>query len=176
MKNKLLPTVTLGLICLTVVLALALVNMLTVDKIAENQAQKIQTALSEVLPTGENFTSVEIGGLPESVVSAYTEDNGGYVFQLEVIGYKQGLSLMCGISPDGTVSGVSVIGSNETNGAETKLTDQKTYFGSSKETLPQEPEIISSSTKTSKAYHKAVSDALESYKIITEKEDTNEKQ
>ena len=167
MKSKLMPSIVLGSICIIVALLMAAVNMITAPIIAASQAAKVQETLGTVLPEGKNFVSISTDGLPETVTSAYTEDGGGYVFQMEVIGYKSGLIIMCGVSADGKITGAEVIDSNETMSAEHGLGEK--YIG--KDITNAKVEIVSSSTLTSQAYFDAIAAALQSYKIITEKED-----
>ena len=81
MKNKLFPTLALGIICLVVVLVLAAVNTITAPLIEKAQAEKVQKALAEVMPEGVNFTEIEVDGLPDEVTKVYSEDGGGYVFR-----------------------------------------------------------------------------------------------
>lgn len=166
MKNKILPTIILVTICMTVTLLLSAINTVTEPIIAAANEARVQAALSEVLPTGENFVEISTDKLAKEVIGAYTEDNGGYVFQIEVTGYKSGLKIMCGINADGKISGASVIASKETLSAEKEL--GSSYVGKDASNLA--PEIVTSATLTSNAYHKAVQIALESFKALAEKE------
>lgn len=167
MKSKLLPSIVLGSICLVVALLLAVVNGITQPMIEEAQAQKVQDSLAEVLPSGKNFIEISTEGLTSSVTAAYTEDGGGYVFRLEVTGYKSGLVIMCGINPNGTVAGADFIASSETLSAEVGLGDK--YVGQNAESFS--PELITSATKTSQAYADAIKAALDSYRILAERRD-----
>ena len=45
-------------------------------------------------PVCKNFVEISTDGLPECITLAYTEDNGGYVFRVEVTGYKSGLVII----------------------------------------------------------------------------------
>ena len=167
MKNKLLPSIVLASICIIVAFLLAAVNTVTAPKIAEIQAQKVQNALSAVYPGGVNFVEIDkADSMPENVLSVHTEDGGGYVFQVEVKGYKSGLIVMCGIDPDGKVTGADFVKSNETLSAEVGL--GKSYVSQSLDSF--EPILTTGATKTTKAYAEAISIALESHKIITAKE------
>jgi Na+-translocating ferredoxin:NAD+ oxidoreductase RnfG subunit len=167
MKSKLLPSIVLSSICIVVVLLLAAVNIVTAPKIAEIQAQKVQESLSAVYPDGVNFNELEnIESLPDNVLSVHTEDGGGYVFQIEVKGYKSGLIVMCGVDADGKVTGADFVKSSETLSAEVGL--GKAYIGQSLDSF--EPMLTTGATKTTGAYANAVKTALESFNILTEKE------
>ncbi len=168
MMSKLKPTVVLGAISLIVVLMLALVNSVTSPIIKAAQEEKVQATLSQVLPEGKNFVKIQdISALDEIVDAVYTEDGGGYVFQLTVIGYQPGLQILCGVNAEGIVTGAEYTISNETNGAEDIL--GASYVGDTNDTVTAE--IIGGSTKTSEAYYNAIKTSLESFKILTAKED-----
>jgi electron transport complex protein RnfG len=166
MKSKIMPTVVLVTICVIVALSLAAVNMLTEPIIEKANADKVQATLAKVLPTGKNFIEVSNEGLAAEILNVYAEDNGGYVFTVEVTGYKSGLVIMCGVTPEGKIAGAEVINSSETLSAEKELGAE--YIGKDKSNLT--PEIVSSATLTSNAYFKAIDLSLKSYEILTEKE------
>lgn len=167
MKSKLLPSVVLGVICLVVALLLAAVNSVTQPLIENAQEQKIQDTLSKVLPEGKNFKEIEIDGLSELITAAYCEDGGGYVFQMEVTGYKPGLVILCGIASDGNVRGADFITSKETLSAEVGLGEK--YIGQNFDSFT--PELITSATKTTTAYAEAIRTALDAFQILSEQED-----
>ena len=167
MKNKVMPTVILVSICVLVAITLSVINMITAPIIAGANEAKVQATLSKVLPTGKNFVPISNEKLSDEVINAYSEENGGYVFQIEVTGYKPGLTVMCGITESGSVSGAEVINSKETLSAE-KVLGQK-YIGTNANTV--KTEIVSGATLTSKAYFEAIDLALKSYDILT-KEDS----
>ena len=161
LKNKILPTVVLTSICIVVALLLALANMFTAPVIEQAQNEKVANTLREVYPSGESFEAVDVKGkgLPESIAEVYSVSDGGFVFKSVVKGYKDGLVIMVGISPDGKITDSKYIESNETNGAEKEL--NSAYNGKGAEDL--EAIIISGSTKTSNAYKQAVSDSLSAF-------------
>ena len=163
-KNKLMPTIVLSTICVLVVALLAAINMFTGPAIRENQRQKLQEALLEVMPDGGLFTKLEnVSGLPESVTDVFVASNGGYVIQTQAKGFKTGMIIVCGIDENGYITGTKCIKSQETNGAENILPEM--YVGktiSDYETV----EIIANSTKTSEGYKTAIGDAFEAYRAI----------
>lgn len=166
MKNKLLPSIVLASICIVVALLLAAVNMVTSPIIEAAQAEKVQTTLKQVMPSGKNFAPISTDGLPDTVTSAYTEDGGGYVFQMEVTGYKSGLIIMCGVDADGKITGANYVSSSETLSAEVGLGEK--YVGQTNSTFT--PELVTSATKTTQAYADAIKAALDAFDILTEKE------
>ena len=163
-KEKIMPTTVLGAICLVVALLLSVVNMFTGPIIEKAQAEKANAALAVVLPGGTNFTElpVEGAGYPESVTAAYKADNG-FVFRMEVTGYKPGLIIMCGINNDGTVAGADFIASNETLYAEVGLGAK--FVGYTKDTI--NTDIIAGPTAklTTGAYYSAIEAALNAFII-----------
>lgn len=166
MKNSLLPAIILILICAVVATLLVSVNAITAPVIEQVEENKIQRNLNEVYKGGKNFTELESDELPEgissTVVAIYREDGGGYVFQMKTRGYKDGLVIMCGISPDGKIVGATCVSSKETNKVEKDLgelfvnVDKGSYV----------PEIVSGSTKTSEAYSNAIKDALDAFDLL----------
>ena len=165
MKKQIKAIISLCVICLVTALLLALTNYLTAPIIEEAQNASANAALLEVLPTGENFEKVDISGfeLPATVVEAYNEKNGGRVFKLVTTGYSPNLTIMCGINPDGSVSGALCLSSGETLGYE------KTYGESLKgatDATINDIDTISGATKTTGAYRSAVLDAINAFKII----------
>ena len=159
-KSNLMPSLVLGSICIVVALLLSVVNMITAPIIAAKQNAAANAALLEVLPGGKNFTEIQINEkYPTAVTKGWSAD-GGYVFQMEVAGYKPGLIIMCGVDADGKVVGVKHIATNETYGMENELNGA--YIGDDYNTL--ELVLASGATPTSKtsaAYYSAVKAALE---------------
>ena len=113
-KKNIIPVVVLSAICLAAALLLSLINMLTSERIKENEAGKISESLSEVLPEGKNFEPFELDDKYPAVIKLAYQADGGFVFQAEVKGYKDGLKILCGISSDGKIAGVTHIETNET--------------------------------------------------------------
>ncbi len=173
MKNKLLPTIVLGAICLIVVLVLAAVNGVTAPLIEQAKAEKVQQTLSTVLPDGKNFSELTLtdGLLPAEITNVYTEDGGGYVFQMEVKGYKPGLIIMCGISADGKITGAEVVSSSETMDAEIGLGDRFVGHDIGNTTL----ELVagSTATKTTHAYYRAIEAALRGFELMHPNQSTS---
>lgn len=163
-KKNIIPVVVLSAICLAAALLLSLINMLTSERIKENEAGKITESLSEVLPEGKNFEPFELDDKYPAVIKLAYKADGGFVFQAEVKGYKDGLKILCGISSDGKIAGVTHIETNETFGLEGEL--NKAYIG---ETLDSAELIIATgatpNSATSKAYFEAIKASLQAFAI-----------
>ena len=165
MKKQMKAIFSLFAICLVTALLLAFANTITAPIIEEAQNASANAALLEVLPSGESFEKVDLSGfdLPATVVEAYSEKNGGKVFKLVTTGYSPDLIIMCGINPDGSVSGALCLSSGETLGYE------KTYGESLKgatDATINDIDTISGATKTTGAYRSAVLDAINAFKIL----------
>ena len=106
-------------ICMVVALLLAAANLATRDQIAENMQRDKQNAISALYPAFSDMRE-ESSGLPAGVHTVYTITREGsllgYAVALETRGFGGMIQMMVGISPDGAVSGVRVLSSNETPG------------------------------------------------------------
>ncbi len=161
-KNKLLPSIVLGSICLVVAALLALVNMLTAGQIQLNNDKKTEDALLEVLPDNTGFTKVELPeSFPESIDLVKKSAEGGYVFRAVVTGKNSGLTVMIGIDKDGKIVGTKCTANQETPSyAEPvfDVTESGYYAGMTEGTF--DAYLVAGSTLTSRAYANAVRDAL----------------
>ena len=167
LKEKFTPTIVLLCICLSVALLLAGVNLVTLPIIKEAQEQKLQDSLRKVMPDGQDFEEISTDILDATVTKAFKEKNGGFVFQVEVTGYKPGLIVVCGIDADGKITGADYISSNETLSAEVGLGEK--FVGHTCATIT--PDIIAGPTAklTTNAYYKAIQISLESYSTLANK-------
>jgi electron transport complex protein RnfG len=107
-------TVTLLIICAVVAAVFAGVNMITKDKIAEIQNQKIEKAIQEVIPNAQDVQQLPLSGDAGIVQAVYTA-NGSYALQVAPGGFDGEVIMMVGIS-EGKVAGISVISHTETPG------------------------------------------------------------
>ena len=165
MKNsKLYPSLVLCSICLVAALLLSVVNIITGPMIEAAQNASANAALLEVLPDGKNFEKIEITSEYPSVVTAGYKADGGYVFQMEVKGYKPGLIIMVGVDEEGKIVAAKHIATNETYGVEAQLNNA--YVGN---TLDDIHLILATGATTapltSAAYHNAMKAALQSFII-----------
>ncbi len=121
-KDILVPTISLFVICLVATALLALVNMITVDKIAANTLATAAESRKSVLSEAADFKEVDMDG--DKVTDYYegVDASGnviGYVFDCsgEDKGYGGDVSVTVGISVDGTITGIQPDDvSNETPG------------------------------------------------------------
>lgn len=102
---------TLTLLAITGVVALALagVNAITKDRIAQARAAKTLAAVEAVLPGGGQALSVD----HPDIVALYRGE-AGYAVQVAPNGFGGQIQLMVGIGNDGKVTAVCVISHSET--------------------------------------------------------------
>ncbi len=165
MIKNLKSVIALTVICAVVSLLLAFTNSLTAPIIKNQEAAAVNDALAVVLPSGEDFSPIELTEyeLPETITEIYSEKNGGYVFKMQTSGYASNFVLLCGIDKDGVVKGATCISSSETLGVEKDYGE--TLKEQTSETI-EEVATISGATKTTAAYKAAVKDALNSFTIL----------
>ncbi len=167
MKTMIRSILALTVICIVVSAVLGVVNHFTAPLIAENQKKEENAALLIVMPDANGFEEVDLSDLPNgsSVKAVYRESTGqGYVFRMEVTGYQPGLTVMCGIKADGSISGVRTLSCNETAGYGLKATEEwytAQYTGQFSDLSGVGD--ISGATLTSKAYRRAIMDAFSAF-------------
>lgn len=184
-KREITEIIQTGLILfvITAVAAglLAIVSTKTAPIIEKNQNIAQQNAMKLVLPAAEGFgvKNLVSNRMNEMVKGVYQgSNNTGYVVLVSSNGYGGAVSLAVGVSPNGKVSGVSVVSQTETAGLGSKCTDEEftSQFIGKAENITvskgnaKENQIntISSATITSKAVTAGVNAALEAAKIAKE--------
>ncbi len=165
MKKSVKSVASLTLICLVTAVLLSVVNHFTAPIITKAEEAAANEALLVVMPDGEGFEKVDLSSyeLPATVKEAYKEKNGGVVVKTETSGYSSGLVIMCGVNPDGTVSGAVCLSSSETLGYE------KTYGDNFKDldmSAVDAVDTISGATRTTAAYKNAIKDAINTLLIL----------
>lgn len=161
-------TGTLCLLCAVCGLVLGVANILTEERIAENQGNRNMGALEEVLPYGGDYREVRYTGSDPSIEAVYEAPEAGWVIEVSPAGsYSGNLTLMVGVSIDGTVSGVAVTESGETEnlGLRASESEFRDQFIGQWGTVRVEADggtisAISGATVTSRAVCAAVSSAL----------------
>lgn len=116
MKNILKLTAILFSITAIVAALLAGANMLTKERIATAEEQKLQQAISEVLPGGENAQKIDYFTEGDTDVKVIYQNENGYAVQVETAGFGGTITMMVGISPMGNVLGISIVSHSETPG------------------------------------------------------------
>lgn len=189
MLNKETISTSLKLLLITAfsALCLALVNKITEPVILKNQITTIEATQKEVLPTADNFISLNFsndeieytktaGTYVENFCSALNGDKKvGYVVTVvSTKGYGGNIKVMVGINDDLTINKVKITESKETaglglNASKPKFIDQfigryellSVVKNSDPTTQGTDIAAISSATVTSKAVTNAVNTAIE---------------
>ncbi len=108
-------TLTLLLISAVVSGLLGLTNYITEDRIAEITAEKTAASMREVLPA-DTYTALAYTGQEANVAAVYQAEDKGYVVEVTPSGFGGTIDMVVGISPEGIVTGVSIIDMSETSG------------------------------------------------------------
>lgn len=122
MKNILKLTAILFTITAVVAALLAGANALTAERIATAEEQKLQQAISEVLPGGETAQKIEFVTDGDSDVKVIYKNENGYAVQVETAGFGGTITMMVGVSVDAKVLGVQIVSHSETPGLGARAT------------------------------------------------------
>ncbi len=170
-KNMML---SLSVTCLICSAALAGVYAVTKEPIAQTEKALQAASISQVLPEGGEISeaqSCEVGGVPSECWTS-TKDGQvlGTAVKSTVVGFGGPLTLMVGILPDGSVYNTVVLSHNETPGLGAKCTSDRKFIDQFKGWTPDrklsvkkdggDVDAITASTITSRAYSKAIDNAL----------------
>ena len=125
---------TLTVIALVVAALLGVVNNVTKDKIAEQDAENTRIAMSAVAPEGSEFgDKMDISDAVAAAASAqggkivemYPMTNGGadagYVVKVSASGSQGTITMMVGVDANKAITGISVISHSETSGIGTNV-------------------------------------------------------
>ena len=181
LKEVLIPTVSLFLICAIVTLLLAVTNSVTKPKIAQLQIETENKTKAAVLSSAKEFShakTASLNGTDYTYYEGYGEDKeiAGYVFTTSAKGYGGDIITMVGINADGTISGMDFLLISETAGLgmnadsddfKAQFVGKSDEIGLSKNN-PAENEIqaLTGATITSKAVTSAVNIALELFEEV----------
>ena len=172
-------TVTLLLITAGVAAALAGINLVTKDRIAQVNAEKTTNAIRAVLGDAADkaVERTDLAGRNENVLGVWeTEDS--YALKVLTAGFGGDVVMMVGVSKDGTVLGIDIITHAETAGlgdvAAAKSAKGEAFrsqFADKTGTLAVtkdggQIEAITSATITSRAVTAGVNTALEFVKTL----------
>ena len=109
--------ISLTLLAITAFVALALagVNAVTAERIAQIKQEKMQQAMAEVLPGAQDLESVAFTDATGTVKTVYASKDG-FVVEVTPAGFGGAITMMVGIKTDGTVNGISIVSHTETAG------------------------------------------------------------
>lgn len=124
-KDIVVPTATLLIICAVITAALAGTNWLTQKQLGNQRLEKIRESLEKVIMAGE-YKAQEISSNGEEFeyYEAIDGELKGYIFITSAAGYGGQVSVITGIQPNGEIVAVEILdASNETAGIGTKIAD-----------------------------------------------------
>ena len=155
-------------VCVACALVLGITDLLTRDRIAANQEAWDLGALVEALPYGERYDKVNYTGSDATVEEVYRARGVGCAVQVTPAGsFGKELTVMVGVNEDGTVAGVAVVNSGETEvlGDRVREAEFREQFVGKKGLVRVEADggdiaAISGATITSRAVCAAVNSAL----------------
>ena len=146
MSNRIIKdTIAITVITLVAGLALGVVQDITADPIAKQEAQAKQDAYKAVFADADSFETVDVD---TDAMQSYLDENGyaaqsidetmlakdasgnelGYAFTVTTSeGYGGDIQITVGIMSDGTVNGISFLSISETAGLGMKATEPSFY-------------------------------------------------
>lgn len=172
------PTITLFLIAAICTAILAVTDMVTAPKIAENNEKAEIDARQLVFTDAETFSDVKTAE-KATYVEAFDEAGNiiGYVFTTSSKGYGGEIKVMTGIGADGKVTGMEILAIEETAGLgmNAKKDDFKNQYVSNtgdftvvkSDAGENEIQALTGATITSQAVTDAVNYAVESFNSVT---------
>lgn len=178
MKEFVIPTLVLSMICLVCTGALAATYQVANPIIIENAQRKADETRQMVLSAGAEFAPVEGFVAEGNVVDAYAAGNGaGYVITTKAGGYGGDIQVMVGFTNDGVIDQVKVLSQTETSGLGSRVADEKyvlpgagtTYcgqFAGKDASYVAGAEMIVGSTVSSKAVNDSVALAFEVFNQV----------
>ncbi len=130
MKNILKLTAILFTITAVVAALLAGADLLTRERIANAQAEKLQQAIAKVLPDGENARKIDFAAEGNTGAKAVYQNENGYAVQVETAGFGGTITMMVGVSTDAKVLGVEIVSHSETPGLGARAESDSGFRGS----------------------------------------------
>ena len=126
LKEYLVPTATLFIICLVATLLLGVTNSVTAPIIADLAVETEKKSRQVVFADAASFGEAEIAEDGTSVVAALDEAGNviGHVVVNTAKGYGGDISVMTGVDADGKVTGVNILSHGETAGLGAKATEE----------------------------------------------------
>lgn len=94
--------------------ALAGINAITEDRISAAREEKVQQAIAQILPEGEQIQSLPFAAEDHPLVKTVYAAASGYAVEVEPAGFGGGIRMMVGVGKDGKVLGIQIIHHTET--------------------------------------------------------------
>jgi len=169
-KEYVMPILALSLICLFVAGALAVAHAITQPIIKIAAAERAAVAMRDIMPYAEAFEPLELEGLPGPVDSIFrTTNNVGYIFVVTTQGFSGGITILCGIDPEGRVIRTTVLSHSETPTFSAPVFAEShagQFWGRDRYGI-EGVDVVARSTLTSIAYRDAIRYAFAAFDIAT---------
>lgn len=125
MKKIIHLTVFLALIAALAGAALGFANKMTAPVIEANELAAEKETLKKIYPdvSDDAFKKVE-DKVSDTIVKIFQVEGKGYIFKMQVKGYKDGTSFLVALNSDGSVFDYVAISNGDTSGLGTKVTEE----------------------------------------------------
>ena len=165
MKENIMPSIVLTIICIAASLLLVFVHELTKENIAEQKQIRFSSSVESLFGQTES-TLLDDNFGEDSVQAIAVTPDGKTAVQVIADGYsKDGINVLIGIDENGVLSGIEFVSLGETPGLGSKVRDnagfREQFYGASETDVPLDS--ISGATFSSKGMKKAVDTALKVY-------------
>lgn len=165
MKENIMPSIVLTIICIVASLLLVFAHELTKENIAEQKEIRFNSSVEALFGQTESTLLNENFGENSVQAIAVTPD-GKTAIQVTADGYsKGGINVLIGIDENGALSGIEFVSLGETPGLGSKVRDnedfRKQFYGTTETDVPLD--TISGATFSSKGMKKAVDTAMKVY-------------
>lgn len=165
MKDNIMPSVVLTIICIAASLLLVFAHELTKENIAEQKQIRFNSSVQSLFGETES-TLLDDNFGEDSVQAIAVTPDGKTAVQVITDGYsKGGINVLIGIDENGVLSGIEFVSLGETPGLGSKVRDnsdfREQFYGTSETDVPLDS--ISGATFSSKGMKKAVDTALKVY-------------
>jgi|GEM_PF-914790 len=168
------PVTVLVCICVAVSAILAVTNYYTGPVIAQADADRATAARAALLPA-DSFEKLEgeWDGVTESYRGEKAGETVGYVITGCARGYGGDIPVLVAFDDNGTVIGIQISGTEETQGLGSKVEkpsfkDQFAGLAAAPLTLNSEVQQVAGATISSRAALAAVNSAIDAYRTIQE--------
>lgn len=165
MKENIMPSIVLTIICIVASLLLVFVHELTKENIAEQKQIRFSSSVASLFGQTDS-TLLDDNFGEDSVKAIAVTPDGKTAVQVVADGYsKDGINVLIGIDENGELSGIEFVSLGETPGLGSKVRDnadfREQFYGQSETDVPLDS--ISGATFSSKGMKKAVDTALKVY-------------
>jgi electron transport complex protein RnfG len=120
--KKLVPSLVLILICGIFTALLVIAHDLTYKDETGIITDEISASLNEIYGESGDFSTTEVRNEENGITMIMENENADRAYLMTVNGYsKGGITLVVGLSPDGSLKGISIVSLSETPGLGTKV-------------------------------------------------------